>query len=63
MLFWKITLVAIGEIKGLVEDLQKEKSNKDLDSPGKLTGDEIAYVCSTRLMNLIPKIIGIVKDK
>ena len=63
MLFWKITLISIREIRALVEDLKDEKSAKDKDSPGELTGEEIAFVVTERLLQLVPKIIGIVKSK
>ena len=63
MLFWKITLISIREIRALVEDLKDEKSAKDKDSPNELTGEEIAFVVTERLLQLVPKIIGIVKAK
>lgn len=63
MLYWKITLIAVREIKILVEELKREKSQKDKDSPGELTAEEVAFVVTERLLQLVPKIIAIVQAK
>ena len=60
MLFWQIIMVVAKELKLMVRDLKKEGGPLDEDSPNELTQEEISFVVSERLLNLVPKIIGLV---
>ena len=60
MLFWQILIVVSKELKLMVRDLKREGGPLDSDSPNELTKEEISFVVSERLLNLVPKIIELV---
>tara|TARA_Y100000593_G_C4323788_1_gene345536 strand:+ start:23136 stop:23333 length:198 start_codon:yes stop_codon:yes gene_type:complete len=60
MLFWKIIMIVAKELKLMVRDLKKEGGPLDEDTPNELTQEEISFVVSERLLNLVPKIIELI---
>ena len=56
MLFWKIIMLTAKEVRLMVLDIKKEMGPDD-DTPNELTQEELSFVVSTRLLNLVPKII------
>ncbi len=61
MLYWKISIIVLSEIRELVKELHAEKSKDDDDTPYVLTKDEIAHVISKRFIGVVPKIVQLVK--
>ena len=61
MLFWQIIMVVAKEMKLMIRELRKEGGHLDQDSPNQLTEEEISFVVSERLLNLVPKIIELIK--
>ena len=56
MMFWNIIMIVAKEVRLMVLDIKKEMGPED-DTPNELTEDELSFIVSTRLLNLVPKII------
>mgnify|MGYP003142811831 CR=1 FL=1 len=48
------------EIRLMVKDIKKESGPLDIDSPNELTNEELHFIISDRLLNLVPKIAAAV---
>ena len=44
----------------MVKDIKKESGPLDIDSPNELTNEELHFIISDRLLNLVPKIAAAV---
>ncbi len=53
-------MIVAKELKLMVRDLKKEGGPLDEDTPNELTQEEISFVVSERLLNLVPKIIELI---
>ena len=63
MLFWTIIMLVASEVRLMVRDI-KEEMGPDDDTPNELTREELSFVVSSRLLNIVPKIIeAILKSK
>ncbi len=60
MLFWTIIMIISKEIRLMVKDIKKESGPLDIDSPNELTNEELHFIISDRLLNLVPKIAAAV---
>lgn len=63
MMYWQITMVVIKQMKMLMNDIKREGGPKDADSPNRLTKDETMFIVTENLLELVPKIVQIIRPK